>query len=46
MSALCQTLDRDPDDVCLQVLDAVVSMDREIQVAVEAWLMGYGISRK
>ena len=34
--ALCRALDKDPDDVHLQVCDAVVSSDREIQVAVEA----------
>ena len=35
-----------PDDLHICVHDMLASMDREVQTAVESWLMSYGITRK
>ncbi len=46
LSALLAAFGQDVDDLWVQVRDAVLGSDHEIQIAVEQWLMSYGLSWK
>ena len=46
LGAVCGALGTDLDDLWLQVWDLVTGNDCEIQIAVENWLMNYGLSKK
>ncbi len=46
LSALSAALGVDADDLWIQVRDAVLGSDCEIQVAIKQWLMSYGLSQK
>ncbi len=46
LGAVSAALEIDSDDLCLHVCDMLTSTDREVQTAVEGWLISYGITRK
>ena len=46
LSALLAAFGEDVDDLQIQVRDVVLGSDHEIQVAIEQWLMSYGLSQK
>ena len=46
LSALSAAFGQDGDDLWIQVRDAVLGSDHEIQIAIEQWLMSYRLSWK